>query len=228
MRRTDQTERREATATAAAFHAAYRVLGSLFLPPEEERLATMVVAAPELRSITRPLSDLSCGASLFQLLSRLERLDDHDVERLGADHVGLFLSGSRDHVVQPYESWHVQAEDHNRPTVGAALSVRYREAGLMVGLPGELPDHVAVELEFCAYLCHREGDAEVEAVHRWRRERRTFLVEHPLRWLATFERALAASMPETLYVGFARTARMVVADDRMLLDVLLADGGEDG
>lgn len=214
----------EASMSAAAFHAAYRVLTTLFLPPEEERLATVVTAIPELRSIMWPLSNLACGGVLDRMLARLERFEDADVEHLGADHAALFLSGSRDHAVQPYESWHVGVGGYEQPTVSAALSSRYREAGLAVGLPGELPDHVAVELEFCAYLCHEEGDAgEEEARRRWQRERRAFLVEHPLRWLTAFERALATSMADSMYVGFAHAARAVIADDRMLLDIVLSD-----
>jgi len=219
-----------ASATPAAFHAAYRVLSTLFLSPDAERLATVVTAVPELRTIVWPLSNLACGAPLDRTFARLERLEDADVERLGADHAALFLSGSRDHAVQPYESWHVGVDGYEQPSVSAALSSRYREAGLTVGLPGELPDHVAVELEFCAYLCHQEGDAgEEEARRRWQRERRAFLVEHPLRWLTAFETALATSMADSLYVEFARTARAVAADDGMLLDIVLSDGaGEDG
>jgi TorA maturation chaperone TorD len=224
-----EAQGREAAATAAAFHAAYRVLASLFLPPDEDRLATLVLAAPELRSLLWPISNLTCGDHLDQVLTRLEALDDPGLERLRADHAALFLSGSRDHGVQPYESWHVGAGDYEHATVSATLSARYRKAGLAVGLRGELPDHVAVELEFCAYLCHEEGDAVDDAAARpWQRERRAFLVAHPLRWLAAFEEALAASMPDSPYVGLARTARVVAADDRMLLEVLLAeDAGPD-
>jgi TorA maturation chaperone TorD len=221
---TEQTRPQEASATAAAFHAAYRVLALLFLPPEQDRLATVVLAIPELRSIVWPLSNLPCDGHLDELLTGLEALDDAGVERLGTDHAAMFLSGSRDHAVQPYESWHVRAGDYERASVSAALSARYRTAGLAVGLPGELPDHVAIELEFCAYLCHEEGDAADDAAaRRWRRERRAFLVEHPLRWLGSFERAVWGSIPESPYVGFARTARQVASDDRMLLDVLLAE-----
>jgi TorA maturation chaperone TorD len=215
---------REATSRAASFRAAYRVLASLFLPPEEERIATVVVAVPELRSTTWLLSGLACGPSLARLFDRLEGLDDASLERLVADHTALFLSGSLDRAVQPYESWHVGADGFEQPSASAALSRRYRKAGLVVALPGELPDHVAAELEFCAHLCRREGDAEGPGVRRWRQERRAFLVEHPLRWLDAFERALAASTPDSPYVGFARTARLVAHDDRMLLDVLLSGG----
>jgi TorA maturation chaperone TorD len=218
------TIEREGTAvTAAAFHAAYRVLASLFLLPEPDRLATIVVAVPELRTILWPLSNLRCGESLDRILSRLEDLDDEGLERLRADHAVLFLSGSRDHAVAPYESWHAGADDFEQPSVSASLSTRYREAGLVVGLPGELPDHVAVELEFCAYLCHEEGDADEVAAERWRRERRRFLLEHPLRWLEALEGALRTSMPETPYAELARAARATAGDDRMLLDVLLSD-----
>ena len=219
-----------ASAAPAAFHAAYRVLSTLFLPPDEERLATVVTAIPELRSIAWPLSNLTCGALFDRVLKGLERLEDPDVERLGSDNAALFLSGSRDHAVQPYESWHVGVDGYEQPSVSAALSARYRAAGLAVGIPGELPDHVAVELEFCAYLCHQEGDAGTRAERRrWQRERRTFLAEHPLRWLTVFEGELAASMADSLYLGFARAARAVAVDDRMLLDILLSNGaGEDG
>ena len=213
-----------ASAMPAAFNAAYRVLSTLFLPPDGERLATVVTAVPELRSIAWPLSNFACGDALDRILARLERFEDADVERLGADHTALFLSGSRDHAVQPYESWHVGAGGYEQPAVSAALGSLYREAGLAVGLRGELPDHVAVELEFCAYLCHQEGDArEEEARRRWQRERRVFIAEHPLRWLTAFGSALAASMADSLYVGFARTARVVAADDGMLLDIVLSD-----
>ena len=122
MSHAERVEELEAPTTAAAFHAAYRVLTTLFLPPEEERLATAVTAVPELRSIMWPLSNLACGSLLDRLLTRLERFEDADVERLGADHVALFLSGSRDHAVQPYESWHVGVGGYEQPTVSAALS----------------------------------------------------------------------------------------------------------
>lgn len=213
---------RATAGVAAAFHAAYRLLASLFLPPEGERLATVVVAIPELRSITHPLSTLACGPSLSELLDRLEAFDDAELERLATDHAALFLSGSLDRAVQPYESWHLGRPDHEQPSASSELGRRYRASGLAVAIPGELPDHVAVELEFCAYLCHQEGDAEGPAVERWRRERRAFLVEHPLRWLDAFERALTESMPETAYAGFARSARLVATDDQLLLDVLLS------
>jgi TorA maturation chaperone TorD len=214
-----------ATLAPAAFHAAYRVLSTLFLPPEQNRLATVVTAVPELRSIVWPLSNLSCGPAFDRVLKELERLEDEDVERLGSDHAALFLSGSRDHAVQPYESWHVGVDGYAQPAASAELSARYRAAGLAVGIAGELPDHIAVELEFCAYLCHQEGDAGTrEERQRWQRERRTFLIEHPLRWFAAFEDALQASMARSLYVGFARAARAVAADDRMLLDILLSNG----
>lgn len=217
-----EVDRDGAARTAAAFHAAYRVLASLFLPPEPDRVATIIAALPELRTILWPLSNLRCGGILDRIFMWLDGLDDDEVEQLGSDHAALFLSGSRDRAVQPYESWHVGAGDYEQPSVSASLSARYREAGLAVGIPGELPDHVAIELEFCAYLCHEEGDADPAAVVRWREERRRFLLEHPLRWLRTFERALRGSVPATPYTEFARAARAVADDDRMLLDALLA------
>jgi TorA maturation chaperone TorD len=220
----EPTEEVDVVGTAAAFHAAYRVLGALFLPPEGERVATVVTAIPELRHVLWPLSNLACGRPLDRVLARLEGFEDADLERLAADHAALFLSGSRDLAVQPYESWHLGVDGYEQPAASATLATLYRTAGLAVGLPGELPDHVAVEREFCAYLCHEEGDAQDQLErHRWRRERRAFLEEHPLRWLGSFEQALGRSIADSLYVDLARTARVVASDDRMLLDILLTN-----
>lgn len=212
-------------ARPAAFHAAYRVLATLFLPPEDPGLATIVTAVPELRRILRPLRNLACGDPVDRLLTELEGLVDEDVERLVGDHTALFLSGSRDEAVQPYESWHVGVDGYRQPVVSAELSVCYREAGLTAGLAGEPPDHLAIELEFCAYLCHQEGDADdAGSRRRWQGMRRAFLREHTLRWIGSFERGLAAARPGSRYVAFARAARLVAEDDDMLLETLLTDG----
>jgi TorA maturation chaperone TorD len=215
----------DASTRPAAFHAAYRVLSALFMPPADQRLATIVTAVPELRRILQPLRNLACGGPLDGLLTELEGFTDEDVERLVSDHTALFLSGSRDRAVQPYESWHVGVDAYRQPAESAELSACYREAGLAVGLAGEPPDHVAIELEFCAYLCHQEGDADdAGSRRRWQATRRGFLRDHPLRWIDSFERGLTASGPDSRYVGFARAARLVAGDDHMLVEAMLSDG----
>lgn len=214
----------EAASVPAAFHAAYRVLSTLFLPPDDDRLATLVVATPELRLLTSPIEELSVRDSWRTVLDLIEGLDDAQVAELRADHTALFLSGSRDRSVQPYESAHVAVPDHAQPMVSAAVATTYRNAGLVVTIRGELPDHVAIELEFLAHLCHLEGDAVGGEIDRWRRERDAFLTAHALRWFGRFAESIDASSPGSAYGTIAGTAHRLVEDDALLLDVLLAAG----
>jgi TorA maturation chaperone TorD len=203
---------------ATAFHAAYRTLGTLFLPPEEERVATLVEATPELVRLTDVLADLPSHPGWLRLLDRLGALDDAAFERLAADHTNLFLSGSIDLAVQPFESSHVPISVYDVGLIGAEVDARYRRAGLRTAGPGHLPDHVTVELEFCAALCHLEADAEDERVaSRWRSERRGFLEGHLVRWLPAFVSALEAKRPQGLHAQAATVARGVAGDDLLVI-----------
>jgi len=157
------------------------------------------------------------------LLRRLESLDDDDVERMGTEYTSLFLSGSRDLTVQPFESSHVPVSEYEVASVSAAVEARYRRTGLQLASKGELPDHLAVELEFCAYLCHQEGDAtDDEEAARWRAERRAFLSDHLVRWLPSFAEKLARVMPQSAYLRAAEVARAVTADDLVVIDAFAA------
>lgn len=208
---------------AAARHATYRTLGSLFLPPDEERLALLVTAEPELRRVTGPLEGLAGNRSWVRLLDRLAALDDDGADAMTSEYTNLFLSGSRDHAVQPFESSHVPVSEFDIATVSAAVEARYRKAGFQLVSKGELPDHVAVELEFCASLTHLEGDAtdETEAA-RFRAQRRDFLADHLTRWLPSFIDRLGRVAPRSIYCDAAVAARDTVADDALVIDAVSA------
>lgn len=207
----------------AAQHAVYRVLGSVFLPPEPDRLAMLVAAVPEIERVAQPLEGMAGHRAWTSLVHRLGSLDDDDVDRMRTQYTGLFLSGSRDLTVQPYESSYAPVSEYDIATVSAAVESRYRRAGIQLATTGELPDHVAVELEFCAYLCHQEGDAvsDVDAAH-WRAERRSFLDDHLIRWLPDFAAKLARVMPDSLYTEASEVVRGVAADDLVIIDALAA------
>lgn len=207
----------------AAQHAVYRVLGSFFLPPDPDRLSTLVAAVPELERVAQPLEGLAGHRTWTGLLRRLESLDDDDVERMGTEYTSLFLSGSRDLTVQPFESSYVPVSEYEVASVSAAVEARYRRAGLQLTSTGELPDHLAVELEFCAYLCHQEGDTTDDSdAARWRAERRAFLSDHLVRWLPSFAEKLARVMPDSPYLQAAEVARAVTADDLVVIDAFAA------
>jgi TorA maturation chaperone TorD len=211
-----------AAAVAGARRVVYRTLAAVLLPPEEERLATLVIAAPELRRLTEPLEGSEPFPAWLEFVDRLAAFGQNDLERAGRDHTMLFQSGSPDRSVPPYESSHIAVPEFGQAMVSAQVETCYRAAGLVMAdvARGELPDHVAVELEFLAFLCGQEASAEEEMAARWRAEQRSFLEGHLLRWLGTFEARLKEVAPGSEPTRATSVARAFAQHDILLLEAL--------
>lgn len=134
---------------------------------------------------------------------------------LRLEHTSLFV-GPHALPAPPYESvfreptWGVMGETtlevrHAYETMGFALQPE----------AGELPDHVAVELEFLACLAEEEAMAwsaadELTALH-WLEEEHTFLERHLGQWLPTLTDRVIAATTSPFYRSLARIARVFVA-----------------
>ncbi|GIV00076.1 MAG: hypothetical protein KatS3mg014_1691 [Actinomycetota bacterium] len=211
---------------AAPRAAVYRVLASALLPPTEERVATLVAAAPEIVARIRPLRPMAFYPQTEALLRRLASLSEDEIERLRETYATLFLSGARG-APAPYGSAYLSPQP--APMVAAAVDAAYRAAGFVVDADGEAPDHVAIELDFLAALCLREAEAEeagreAEAAELRRREG-AFLREHLLPWLPAFEAAIARAAPGSLLAETVAVARRFAEHDVALLEALRADAG---
>lgn len=106
------------------------------------------------------------------------------------DYAALFV-GPGTLLAAPYGSVYLEKD---RQVMGASTQAAlecYQSAGLALAddFP-ELPDHIAVELEFCCYLLQQQLTAEqtgdTAAANKWRTERRTFLQQHLGRWATPF------------------------------------------
>ncbi len=93
----------------------------------------------------------------------------------------------------------------------AATRVRqiYRQAGLDMGNTGELPDHLAVELEFCAAMSHLESQ-EVAGSGQLRRD---FIRDHLTVWLPEVISRLEDVATGSLYLDLARATREALVLD---------------
>jgi TorA maturation chaperone TorD len=133
---------------------------------------------------------------------------DVDLEELRTAYTRL-LVGPGEGQVPPYESVYRDGEpdDQHGPVLGPstqAVEQWYRSYGLE---PDEeytdLPDHVATELEFLAYLAeHGERDACEQ-----------FLEEHVRQWLDEFLDAVSARTNHPFYEGLVVATRKVIFPD---------------
>lgn len=193
---------------------AYRLLAACYYPPTKELLeenccallATLLdQAVPEAAQSAREAGQ-SMGA---------------DLEHLMVEHARLFI-GPFHLVAPPYGSLYL---DDARTVMGestARVAAFYQSCGLRLADDfHELPDHIAVELEFLSYLAHQEREAVVmenhDEVDRLAGLQREFLATYLLPWLEPFTRAIIDDGESSFYQAVARcTAAFVNADNEAL------------
>ncbi len=218
--------------------ATYRLLSQTFLRPDEERARAVAEAARALRQEgATSLARFAFFGEWSRLLRFLEDFVERRIEDIQREYVSLFVANSRGLPCPPYES--VYREPAGRPTgwLLAQVEGEYAAAGLAPSPDlGELPDHVAVEMEFMAVLCGRETQAWEErnlaqGVDALRRQA-AFLDRHLALWLPAFARELVAADSGGAYAVVAEAAEALISYDRdllgMLLETLLADDPEGG
>lgn len=135
---------------SAPFPYTLRVLAALLRYPD----AAFRAAIPELQRAldTEAALPLNRVLELHALLQRLQREDPFTIE---SDFVELFDRG-RGTALHLFE--HVHGDSRERGPAMIDLQQTYEKAGLFLA-PGELPDHLAVVLEFASTQPPKEARA---------------------------------------------------------------------
>lgn len=206
----------------------YRLLAAGFSPPAPAAVRRLARAVGGL-----PPRELALGAtpgdgpwsSLAGSLSEWSGRSPPEVAgELMPEYQRLFVGPYRVEA-PPYESCY---RGPGRAVMGeAAVEVlrSYAEAGVALHPEvRDLPDHIALELEFLAHLAAAE-------VGHWRRRERSrlaaclereerFLGEHLLRWIAPFAARVAAATRRPFYPALAAAAAAYATADRGLVSAL--------
>ncbi len=145
-----------------------------------------------------------------------------DTERLLTDlqveYTYLFINAVPSVPAPPYESAYTDRGLLMGRPVSEVVQA-YREAGLVVRSDYDgLPDHIAAELEFVAYLMEQELEAADssagETAQAWRSRRRAFLEAHLLRWAPPFLEKVARSARRPFYRHVAQLTGALLASER--------------
>jgi len=118
--------------------------------------------------------------------------EGHDALLL--DYTRLFL-GPNHIIAKPYGSVWLEGQNSVMGDSTMAVQKLYQEGGFDMSEDfREVPDHVAVELEFLYLLIYRENEAqrngEAEALREKAALRKRFLDEHLGRWIGPFTAAM--------------------------------------
>ena len=132
----------------------FRLLSACFYPPKKE----LYLKECLFQNLTTALSQV-CPEALMSS-TKMEEAFLHDSgEDLAVEYARLFV-GPYELMAPPYGSVYL---DHERRVMGdSTMEVIkiYKEAGLSIDQDfKELPDHIAVELEFMYYLIYQEAEA---------------------------------------------------------------------
>lgn len=149
------------------------------------------------------------------------RLASSDREAFARSYARLFL-GPFDVRVPPYASWFLDPERRMMGPVAQAAAETYAAAGLQpADGPRELPDHAAVELEFCYLLGYKaveEGDAQASELLT------TFWDEQVKPWLPAFAGAIAEHADHPVFDAVAETLRALAAHGPAVAPDLVTEG----
>lgn len=185
----------------------YRWLAIGFYPPDASLIAALNTGhmVDEIQASIAWLGE--DRAKLQAGLSALQRFVDATLADLEADYARLF--GKSVERVSPRESayrWRDASDVLSATeTIAQALRQQYTQFNT-VPMNGH-EDHVAVELEFLAFLCEREAaswaSGAQERARQLRRQERVFLDDHLGRWLAEFCWRVCDRLPDTFYAALA-------------------------
>ncbi|HZW55846.1 MAG TPA: molecular chaperone TorD family protein [Nitrososphaerales archaeon] len=188
--------------------AVYRILSLAFCPPSTETY------------------------KIWSALNQLETPDDANGDQFEPDSKALAFEYNRLFVgperlpCAPYESVH--RKDRSEMEIGTVLGPsafdvqrRYSEAGVETSKNfKDLPDHIAVELEFMHHLCSKELASEnTDEAEIFRRMQEEFVEIHLAPWVFAFADKMTCSTNSPFYRKLAWVLRDFVGDEQDYLGV---------
>jgi TorA maturation chaperone TorD len=191
----------------------YRFLSACFCQPEknvfqEEKL---------LHNLTNSIHRLCPEAALFSA-SMEESILEFEEEELLVEYSRLFL-GPFGVIAPPYGSVYLEEERRVMGESTMEVSRMYRNEGLSGSVDSrELPDHVAVELEFMCYLVFKEIEAletsDLRAAGEFVEKQERFSGEFLRRWIPPFCERIKENTENGFYAALAQCASTFIASSR--------------
>jgi DMSO reductase family type II enzyme chaperone len=178
----------------------YRLFAWLFLYPDADRLEILRQGAEEILAL-EPLWGTEIYAGwLKKVLKYLIRLDENATNELINEHNRLFLIKP---LAPAYESIYIAPQGQARGWIAAQVERIYARFNLAMADLNELPDHLAVELEFLSFLCGEQAGAfeagDTAQVQAYRRAQEDFLEQHLRRWVPLFHQRISQWEAEGFY-----------------------------
>ena len=174
----------------------YCFLAQLFLYPEPARLQRLRAAAVEL-SRDDWWGGMPFALTFKRLFTMLSADDDVAAEDIVNEYNRLFLVKPE---APPHETFYLDSSGQFRGWMAAELTGIYAENGLAISPAlNEMPDHLAVELEFMSHLCATAHSGNSDMIDAAIESQGTFLRQHLAKWFPKFAKQVKEAEPQRYY-----------------------------
>jgi TorA maturation chaperone TorD len=186
--------------------AAYRLLSACYYQPCPEWNQSQLLS--NLVSLSAAVSPQMAAAA--QIMS--DAWNVADVDELTVEYARLFV-GPLVLQAPPYGSVYLE---HDKQVMGAstlAVMQFYRAAGLSMDAEfTEMPDHIAVELEFVSYLLQRAAAEDNQAdIMQWLDQADSFRGRFLGPWYRRFCAAIRSNSDHPFYQALADTTDLLIS-----------------
>jgi TorA maturation chaperone TorD len=202
---------------AALRQMSYSLLSAVFLGNWRDTAELISVTAGEVLAVTGWAADMSFYPALRKFLQTLSNLDTESQNDADIAYQRLFGPTRANNPVPLNETSYLVPGAEETGWVLASVERHYASAGIeSTSASGNIPDHLAVELEFIAFLCGNEATAwandDFKEARRMQDRQRRFLDQHTSKWLPTFLREVT-QRDEQLFTTAATAAHVQVTHD---------------
>ena len=174
----------------------YRFLAWLYLYPDTSRLQRLRAAAAAL-SGDEWWRELDYAVAFERLFTLVSAVDEADAEGVVNEYNRLFLVNPQ---APPHETFYLDSSGQFRGWMAAELTRIYAENGLAISPAlNEMPDHLAVELEFMSHLCATAHSGNSDMIDAAIESQGTFLRQHLAKWFPKFAKQVKEAEPQHHY-----------------------------
>ncbi len=164
------------------------------------------------------------------LMDYLAQVSSGTLTDLAVDYASVFLAAGKleGHSAFPYESVYTSPDKLIMQDARDQVLKLYRDEGLDRSDELDVPeDHIALELEFMAYLCQKTHDAlmadQVEIAVEYLTKQKHFLEQHLLNWIPAFSADTQQSAHTDFYRAVAKVLGGYLEMEQTLIGQLLEE-----
>lgn len=210
-------DKAQMTDLAALRQMSYSLLSAVFLGNWRDTAELISDTASEVLAVSDWAADMSFYSAFREFLQAFSELSSESLLEIENRYQRLFGPTPSSNPIPLSETSYLVPGAEETGWVLASIERHYTSAGIVsTSASGNVPDHIAVELEFIAFLCGCEANAwaddNFKEARRMQDRQRRFLDKHMSKWVPILLREVL-SRDDDLFTLASKSAHAQVTHD---------------